>query len=92
MTPQSTTGSENTEDTSSAPEEGAAGAEAETAEAGVKDAEAEPVESTVDPEEPEVVDIMTALKASIDAAKESKKPMAKASGEKEEVQKAKKAS
>ena len=48
---------------------------------------------TVGEEEPEVVDIMTALKASIDAAKENKKPMAKASGEKEvEKKKIKKAS
>ncbi len=35
-------------------------------------------------EEHEVVDIMTALKASIEQAKESKKPMEKASGNKEE--------
>ncbi len=49
---------------------------------------------SVTEEEPEVVDIMTALKASIDAAKKSKKPMEKASGEKEEKveQKTKKAS
>ncbi len=39
---------------------------------------------TVGEEEPEVVDIMTALKASIDAAKSTKKPMEKASGETEE--------
>lgn len=38
-------------------------------------------------EEPEVVDIMTALKASIEQAKESKKPMEKASGKKETDQK-----
>ncbi len=45
-------------------------------------------------EEPEVVDIMTALKASIEAAKGSKKPMEKASGVKEEKKerKARKAS
>ena len=43
-------------------------------------------------EEPEVVDIMTALKQSIEDAKKEKKPMEKASGEKEEEQKAKKAS
>jgi len=45
-------------------------------------------------EEPEVVDIMTALKASIEQAKDSKKPMEKASGEekKENRQKEKKAS
>ncbi|MFY0686079.1 MAG: Ku protein [Cyclobacteriaceae bacterium] len=44
-------------------------------------------------EEPEVVDIMTALKASIDAAKKEKKPMEKAAGEKIVTEeKAKKAS
>ncbi len=43
-------------------------------------------------EEPEVVDIMTALKQSIEDAKKEKKPMEKASGEKEEEEKAKKAS
>lgn len=49
---------------------------------------------TVSEEEPEVVDIMTALKASIDAAKDLKKPMKKASGKtaKKQTQKAKKAS
>ena len=36
-------------------------------------------------EEPEVVDIMTALKASIDQAKESKKPMKKADKKEKEV-------
>ncbi len=43
-------------------------------------------------EEPEVVDIMTALKASIEEAKKSKKPMEKASGNQEEGGEAKKAS
>ncbi|MEM9324682.1 MAG: Ku protein, partial [Bacteroidota bacterium] len=43
-------------------------------------------------EEPEVVDIMTALKQSIEDAKMEKKPMEKASGEKEEEHQAKKAS
>ena len=43
-------------------------------------------------EEPEVVDIMTALKASIEEAKKSKKPMEKASGDKEEEEETKKAS
>ncbi|MBV6645400.1 MAG: Ku protein [Cyclobacteriaceae bacterium] len=43
-------------------------------------------------EEPEVVDIMTALKASIEEAKKAKKPMAKASGDVEQEKKAKKAS
>lgn len=43
-------------------------------------------------EEPEVVDIMTALKASIDEAKKTKKPMEKASGNQEEEGEAKKAS
>lgn len=43
-------------------------------------------------EEPEVVDIMTALKASIEEAKKSKKPMEKASGSEEEEGEAKKAS
>ena len=43
-------------------------------------------------EEPEVVDIMTALKASIDQAKKEKKPMEKASGDQEEAEKSKKAS
>lgn len=45
-------------------------------------------------EEHEVVDIMTALKASIEQAKDSKKPMEKASGKKEETKqkKVKKAS
>lgn len=49
---------------------------------------------SVSEEEPEVVDIMTALKASIDAAKKSKKPMKKASGKKEvkKARKSKKAS
>lgn len=46
----------------------------------------------VSEEEPEVVDIMTALKQSIADAKQSKKPMEKASGEKEIEEKAKKAS
>lgn len=43
-------------------------------------------------EEPEVVDIMTALKASIAEAKKSKKPMEKASANQEEEEEAKKAS
>lgn len=43
-------------------------------------------------EEPEVVDIMTALKASIEEAKKTKKPMEKASGNQEEEEEAKKAS
>ena len=38
-------------------------------------------------EEPEVVDIMTALKASIEQAKDSKKPMKKAEKKQEEEQK-----
>ncbi len=42
-------------------------------------------------EEPEVVDIMTALKQSIEDAKKTKKPMEKASGENEMEQEAKKA-
>ncbi len=46
----------------------------------------------VQEEEPEVVDIMTALKASIQEAKKSKKPMEKASGNQEEEEEAKKAS
>ena len=49
---------------------------------------------SISADEPEVVDIMTALKASIDAAKETKKPMKKAAGKKPEkkVIKAKKVS
>ncbi len=43
-------------------------------------------------EEPEVVDIMTALKASIQEAKKTKKPMEKAAGNQEEEEEAKKAS
>ena len=43
-------------------------------------------------EEPEVVDIMTALKASIEEAKKTRKPMEKASGNQEEEEEAKKAS
>ena len=39
---------------------------------------------SISADEPEVVDIMTALKASIDAAKDSKKPMKKAAGKKTE--------
>lgn len=46
----------------------------------------------VQEEEPEVVDIMTALKASIEEAKKTKKPMEKASGNQEEEEEAKKAS
>ncbi|MEQ9425793.1 MAG: Ku protein [Cyclobacteriaceae bacterium] len=41
---------------------------------------------TVEEEEPKVVDIMTALKASIDKAKADKKPMQKATGEESEVE------
>ena len=51
---------------------------------------------SVGEEEPEVVDIMTALKASIDKAQEDKKPMKKATGkskkEKDEKEETKKAS
>lgn len=43
-------------------------------------------------EEPEVVDIMTALKQSIEQAKSTKKPMEKASGDVQTEEKAKKAS
>lgn len=48
---------------------------------------------SLEEEQPEVVDIMTALKASIEEAKKTKKPMKKASGEEQkEKKKAKKAS
>lgn len=47
---------------------------------------------TVSEEEPEVVDIMTALKESIDQAKSKKKPMKKATGKKKEKAAKKKAS
>ncbi len=47
---------------------------------------------TVGEEEPEVVDIMTALKASIEKAQEDKKPMKKATGKKESKAAKKKAS
>lgn len=47
---------------------------------------------TVSEEEPEVVDIMTALKESIDQAKSQKKPMKKATGKKKEKESKKKAS
>ncbi len=47
---------------------------------------------TVSEEEPEVVDIMTALKESIDQAKSQKKPMKKATGKKKEKAAKKKAS
>jgi molecular chaperone GrpE len=57
MTPQPTTGSETTEDTSSAPDAGATEAEVQAVEEDGNDAEAEPVEETADSEEPEVVDI-----------------------------------
>ncbi|MDA0196591.1 MAG: Ku protein [Bacteroidetes bacterium] len=40
---------------------------------------------TIEEEAPKVVDIMTALKASIDKAKADKKPMQKATGESEEI-------
>ena len=47
---------------------------------------------SVSEEEPEVVDIMTALKQSIEQAKADKKPMEKAGDKSEKQAKAKKAS